>query len=91
MNTTFVTALLLIVLSGACSSQKKVKPVSYSDSLPAPYATKSSMNFSNVIGWENGVTPVAPEGFKVEKFAEGFDNPRWMYVTSRWINAGDRR
>lgn len=81
MKSSIVAALFLIVVSGACSSHKKSKPVSYSDSLPAPYATKSSMNFSNVIGWENGITPVAPEGFKVEKFAEGFDNPRWMYVT----------
>jgi glucose/arabinose dehydrogenase len=27
------------------------------------------------------VTPKAPEGFVVEKFADGFENPRWMYIT----------
>jgi glucose/arabinose dehydrogenase len=53
-----------------------------SDSLPPPNATKSVMNFSNVIGWKEGEAPVAPEGFTVTKFADGFDNPRWIYITS---------
>jgi len=50
--------------------------------LPEPLATKSVSNYSNVIGWEDGETPIAPEGFKVTKYADGFENPRWMYVTS---------
>lgn len=49
------------------------------DTLPAPYATKSAKNLSKVIGWE-GHTPIAPKGFAVEKFADGFENPRWVYV-----------
>ena len=48
--------------------------------LPSPYATKSAMNFSNVIGWPAGKTPVAPRGFAVSKFADSLDNPRWIYV-----------
>jgi glucose/arabinose dehydrogenase len=51
------------------------------DSLPPPNATKSVMNFSNVIGWKENEAPVAPEGFKVTKYADGFDNCRWMYIT----------
>ena len=51
----------------------------HQDSLPPPNATKSVMNFSNVIGWKEGETPIAPEGFKVTKFAKDFKNPRWMY------------
>lgn len=51
------------------------------DTLPVPFATKSKANFSNVIGWEDGRTPIAPQGFKVTKFADGFDNPRWLYIT----------
>ncbi|MES2730564.1 MAG: sorbosone dehydrogenase family protein [Bacteroidota bacterium] len=39
------------------------------------------MNFSHVIGWEGDAKPKAPDGFTVTKYAEGFDNPRWMYVT----------
>jgi glucose/arabinose dehydrogenase len=49
------------------------------DSLPPPFATKSVMNFSNVIGWEDDEKPKAPEGFQVNLFAAGFENPRWLY------------
>ena len=52
------------------------------DTLPAPYATKSVQNFSKVIGWPEGKTPIAPAGFTVTKFADGLDNPRWIYVGS---------
>lgn len=48
--------------------------------LPSPYATKSVMNFSNVIGWKAGQMPTAPEGFAVRKFADNLDNPRWIYA-----------
>lgn len=48
--------------------------------LPAPYATESKTKFSNVIGWPAGKTPVAPEGFTVTKFADGLNNPRWIYI-----------
>jgi glucose/arabinose dehydrogenase len=48
--------------------------------LPAPYATESKTKFSNVIGWPEGKTPVAPEGFTVAKFADGLNNPRWIYI-----------
>ncbi len=51
------------------------------DSLPPPNATKSATNFSNVIGWKEGETPTPPQGFKVTKYADGFDNCRWMYIT----------
>src|SRR5690554_1367605 len=48
--------------------------------LPEPFATTSVSNFSNVIGWLEGETPKAPDGFTVTKYADGFQNPRWMYV-----------
>ncbi len=49
--------------------------------LPAPYATESVRNFSNVIGWEDGQAPKAPAGFTVQAFADSLDNPRWIYIT----------
>ena len=52
------------------------------DTLPVPFATKSSRNFSKVIGWPAGKTPIAPEGFVVSRFADSLDNPRWIYVGS---------
>ena len=54
--------------------------MSYAKDLPEPYATKSKMIFSNVVGWKENEKPIAPEGFKVRLYAEGFYNPRWMYV-----------
>lgn len=48
--------------------------------LPPPYATESKTNSSKVIGWPEGKTPKAPEGFTVTKFADGFENPRWTYI-----------
>ncbi|WP_051698028.1 sorbosone dehydrogenase family protein [Prevotella sp. 10(H)] len=48
--------------------------------LPPPYATPSVNNFSKVTGWPKDKTPVAPAGFEVTKFADGFHNPRWIYV-----------
>lgn len=50
------------------------------DTLPKPFATKSSNNFSKVIGWPANGAPVAPEGFTVTRFADSLDNPRWIYV-----------
>ena len=51
-----------------------------SDNLSSSHTTKSVRNYCKVIGWK-GATPKAPEGFVVEKFADGFENPRWLYIT----------
>jgi glucose/arabinose dehydrogenase len=50
-----------------------------STSLPQPYETKSVLNLSNVIGWENNSTPIAPKGFKVQRFGDTLKSPRWTY------------
>lgn len=55
---------------------------SLNDTLPAPFATRSSHNYSKVIGWHNGKTPLAPEGFTVTKFADKLNNPRLVYVAN---------
>ncbi len=49
--------------------------------LPPPHATKSKKNFSKVQGWKDGRMPSAPNGFSVHRYADGFENPRWTYVT----------
>lgn len=49
--------------------------------LPAPNATKSKRNFSKVQGWKNGKIPQGKDGFTVVRFADNFENPRWMYTT----------
>ena len=48
--------------------------------LPKPYATESIANRSGMKDWPDGKMPVAPEGFTVTKFADGFKNPRWTYI-----------
>ena len=77
--------LLFAILFAACNtSSQKVQITSApvqdmsEDSLPAP--SRSRVNFSKVIGWPEGKTPVAPAGFTVSQFAGGLDNPRWIYV-----------
>jgi glucose/arabinose dehydrogenase len=48
--------------------------------LPAPDVKGAKTNFSKVIGWPAGKTPVAPAGFTVEKFASGIKSPRNIYI-----------
>jgi glucose/arabinose dehydrogenase len=47
--------------------------------LPPPYDTKSAIHFSKAVGWPEGLTPKAPAGFSVSKFAGNLQNPRWIY------------
>ena len=56
------------------------EPQSVKDTLPPPYQTKSVTNYSKVIGWAAGKTPLAPTGFTVTKFADKLEHPRWIYV-----------
>jgi glucose/arabinose dehydrogenase len=84
----YLPAVLAILLF-ACNSNK-INSTSFTgsattagyeaDSLVAPFATESAKNFSEVTGWKNGAMPVAPKGFAVNKFAEGLEHPRWIYV-----------
>ena len=85
----FVTGVIILVslILISCSHGDKAiktnsKSRSSNDMLPGPYETKSTKNFSKVIGWRNGAMPIAPSGFTVTKFAEGLEHPRWIYVGS---------
>jgi glucose/arabinose dehydrogenase len=46
--------------------------------LPQPYETQSAENSAKVVDRPANAWPVAPTGFKVEMYASGLDNPRWM-------------
>lgn len=48
--------------------------------LPPADTNASKSKFSKVIGWPEGKTPVAPEGFTVTKFAGNLKSPRNIYV-----------
>jgi glucose/arabinose dehydrogenase len=84
----YVFLLSIVAAMGACGNANKAPRYlaknaansTVSDTLPLPFATKSSRNFSKVIGWSGGQKPTAPEGFSVTQFADSLDNPRWVYV-----------
>lgn len=76
----FITSALLISACGNSQQPQGGKKVT-GDTLPAPFATKSVAVNSKVVGWPEGKTPVAPAGFTVSRFADGLDNPRWLYVS----------
>ena len=94
-KTTTLLSIPLLALMTACNGQVKkeekealanqpgnvVKTAIGDITLPPPYATESKTNNSKVIGWPAGKTPKAPEGFTVAKFADGFENPRWTYIS----------
>ena len=48
--------------------------------LPAPFSSESVSKVSKIVAWPEGQMPEAPEGFKVTKFAEDLEHPRWTYV-----------
>jgi glucose/arabinose dehydrogenase len=48
------------------------------DDLPPPFATPSAENDAHVVPRPEGAWPRAPEGFRVELFAEGMSNPRMV-------------
>ncbi len=94
-KTTTLLSIPLLALITACNGQVKkeekealanqpgnvVKTAIGDITLPPPYSTESKTNNSKVIGWPAGKTPKTPEGFTVTKFADGFENPRWTYIS----------
>lgn len=90
MKTKYLNLLALATLFfTACNSSNKrnetadtVHKAANVDTLnlPMPDTTASKNNFSKVIGWPDGKTPVAPEGFVVSKFADGMKSPRNIVI-----------
>jgi glucose/arabinose dehydrogenase len=73
-------ALLLTTVAALAADQPGQKfNISIND-LPKPYATPAVDNTSHVIARPAGVVPSVPPGFKVEVYASGLSNPRWMAV-----------
>ena len=54
-----------------------VRKITVND-LPQPYATQSSNNGAELAPRPENAWPLAPQGFKVELFASGLDNPRLL-------------
>jgi len=75
-NSILITVSFLLTIPSFSQGRNQAQ----SDNLSISHTTKSVRNYCKVIGWK-GMTPKAPEGFVVEKFADGFENPRWLYIT----------
>lgn len=95
MNTRTLSLLIICSLSlfscnGQVSKEKKQEVAKQGSTtvktaigdlvLPAPYSSESATKRSGMKDWPSGVTPKAPEGFTVTKFADGLKNPRWTYI-----------
>jgi glucose/arabinose dehydrogenase len=70
----------VITGSGAFVSYKDEKPGTYRritvTDLPEPYATKGVSNGPKLVPQPEGAWPKAPEGFRVERYAQLGDEPR---------------
>ena len=53
----------------------QVRKITLKD-LPAPFTTGSAGNGPQVVARPEGAWPQVPDGFKVEQYAAGLDNPR---------------
>src|SRR4029079_19545812 len=61
-------------MTDAAGMRRKLTPAD----IPAPYSTKSVRNHPRLVPQAQGATPQVPQGFRVEKFAEGLSNPRMI-------------
>lgn len=73
MKNIILTTTIISIAVGSYAQQPK---------LPKPFETKDVTNYSNVIGWPKGKTPIAPKGFKVTLFANNLQNARNIYVAA---------
>lgn len=81
--TVLACSMLLFGCNSTSNSQqneeKSVKIDTPATKLPDPTASK--VKFSKVIGWPDGVMPIAPAGFRVTRFAQHIKSPRNFLVT----------
>src|SRR5271166_2847332 len=76
-------SMLFLTLPALCCFAAEIK-------LPPPFATPSSTNRPRVIEKPAGANLHVPDGFTVELFAEGFEQPRYMtYGPSKEILLSD--
>ncbi|WP_255207676.1 hypothetical protein [Myxococcus sp. AM009] len=73
-------ALLFLVDCAHRAPSAAPEPEVPSPTLRPPDLSFDVQRYSTVIGWPEGTQPVAPDGFEVTRYADGFQNPRWMYV-----------
>ena len=90
-----LTALMVCCLLSNCASQvsdEQKQQLSQQPSvtvetavgpltLPSPFTTESAVKLSEIVDWPDGKTPVAPEGFRVARYADDLRHPRSTYIS----------
>jgi len=70
----FVLAAVAAVAKDLPGQRFHIRPVD----MPPPYATRSAANPPSRVTRPTGTLPVAPAGYRVNLFADGFDHARWL-------------
>ncbi|WP_116105627.1 PQQ-dependent sugar dehydrogenase [Lewinella sp. IMCC34191] len=90
-----LTALSCLLLLNTCASQvsddrkqelAQEPPVTVETAigpleLPSPFTTESVVKLSKIVDWPEGQTPVAPDGFSVQRYADELQHPRMTYIS----------
>ena len=78
-----IAAALALGSAGALAADQPGQKFTISvKDLPKPYATPGVANSSAHIPRPAGVVPQIPAGFRIEIYASGLTNPRWMAVAA---------
>src|SRR5437879_3621020 len=75
-------AILTLTACGMTTGSKDPW-VGFGPNPPLPAVQHSllpTVGIPKVVPWPEGVTPKAPPGFTVVRYADGLDHPRWLYV-----------
>jgi len=77
-----VTAVCALAACAAVAQGAPGAGIGPNPSLPAPQKSSlvPTLKIAPAKGWPQGVTPKAPEGFKVTALATGLEHPRWVYT-----------
>jgi glucose/arabinose dehydrogenase len=74
----------LALLLGGCGDSAKLnvsEGFGPNPKLPAPVKSMfPTVHIAEATGWPAGAMPRAPQGLRVNAFADGLDHPRWMLV-----------
>jgi glucose/arabinose dehydrogenase len=76
------TALAAAILLQAAASSAFGDDIGYGPNPQLPEPTKAlipTVKVAKAVGWKPGEMPKAADGFRVVRFGDGLDHPRWLY------------
>jgi glucose/arabinose dehydrogenase len=80
IHTATALAALVLAFPALAQSSSSAPGFGADPILPKPDTAHRVQNFSKVVGWPKDGAPKAPEGLKVQRFADGLDSPRSVHV-----------